>query len=190
MSRRRSLRAVSAPAIHAHQTRPSVSLRFVPNIEDRNRALEHIAYERDMMIDCFKLKTAVPALSVPERNALEESCLIHARALRFFLVKEPDRTKSHQEFDIWSGDYFTDPNARRTWTKRFEPMPALLRELDTVAGRFVAHPSYKRLHDEKPSDDWISRVVSEIVQHLDAFAGCADRSHDWARFASKAQYEW
>jgi hypothetical protein len=80
-----------------------------------------------------------------------------------------------------------DPN---TWEERFTPVPDWLKELSRYAGQFLAHPSYRRTKDDKPSEGWLKGVISEVKSLLDQFQASADKTTDWSLFASRAQFAW
>jgi hypothetical protein len=54
--------------------------------------------------------------------------------------------------------------------------------LDYSAGKFLAHPSYKRDSDPKPDARFLSCVVDEIIDRLAWFRANANNDVDWTRF--------
>jgi hypothetical protein len=158
-----------------------------PSNDNRDDMLDHMGYERDMMIDTFGIRFTSRNLTTCEQNALEESCMVHARAIRFFLVSKPNRTKEKQKYDAWAGDYFVDP---QDWLAFIEQKPTLLCQLDQVSGKFLAHPSYCRTLDSKRSDAWLEAVVTEVIAQLTRFQESANKPANWSRFVSRAQFTW
>jgi hypothetical protein len=151
--------------------------------------LEHIAYERDMLTDALKEYAAHPALNLFAHNVLIEVSSIHARTLYFFLFSEPKRGEgSRSKFDAWAGDYFMDC---QDWIKLRGCPNARLSSLVSLAGKFLAHPSYKRLSEPKPNVQLLTDAAHEIARLLNEFETNADKTGiTKARFASSAKHAW
>lgn len=161
---------------------------FDPSQEERDQMLAHVAYERDMMIGALKrLLSGEPRDSL-ESNALIESCAIHARSLRFFLITDKlSRTAgSPAEHDAYAKDYYKP----ETWNQHKPADTALLHSLNYLVGKFLAHPSYKRDAEPKPNVRFLKCVVDEIMEMLADFEDHADNDVDWARFAPNPLFQW
>jgi hypothetical protein len=124
----------------------------------RQYSVEHLRYEIQMMQE-----TALRLLRNPElrrdpvlKNAVVESCVVHARSLTAFIY--PDNACTD---DITSDDYVADQAA---WAAtRGATPPAVLVTLNVRTAKEVAHLTTKRLPADDPAKRWL---LQEIIEDL------------------------
>src|SRR5712691_10304014 len=115
----------------------------------REYSLEHLRYEIQMLQETAQRLLHSDALHIDAvlKNAVVESCLVHARALGSFIYPPDDK----RDDDVTSDDYATDPS---TWASARGTKPPILKTLSFRTGKEIAHLTTKRLDDDDPAKRW------------------------------------
>jgi hypothetical protein len=135
---------------------------------------EHLRYEIGMLQDTLQRLLHDNALHSDTvlKNAVVESCIVHARSLTKFIFGEDARTD-----DITSDDYITD---QAGWTATRGTPPPILVELNIRSAKEIVHLTTKRLAGGDPRRRWplqdIVETLHDLLRKFDAHAA-RDRLH-------------
>jgi len=123
----------------------------------RADSVEHLRYEIWMMQETTQRLLHDNPLhgDAVLKNAVVESCIVHARSLTGFIFPND----AHSD-DITSDDYVRDAAA---WAAGRGAMPAILVTLNIRTAKEIAHLTTKRLAADDPAKQW---PLQEIVAAL------------------------
>ncbi len=146
----------------------------------REDSLEHLRYEIQMLQETAQRLLRDDKLHTDAvlKNAMVESCIVHARSLFGFIFPENAHTD-----DITSDDYVRDKGA---WSTARGDEPVVLKTLNIRTAKEIAHLTTKRRVDGDPSKSWpLQEIIEALHVLLKKFNAHAapDRLHpDVSRF--------
>jgi hypothetical protein len=137
-----------------------------PGVEKlREDSREHLRYEIQMMQDTLQrlLHDAGLHKDTVLKNAMVESCVVHARSLTGFIFPDDARTD-----DITSDDYVAEKLA--DWMAARGTIPSILVDAKIRTAKEIVHLTTKRLGADDPAKEWpLQEVVAALHVLLKKF---------------------
>jgi hypothetical protein len=135
----------------------------------RADSVEHLQYEIRMMQETARRLLHDRPLhdDVVLKNAVVESCVVHARSLTGFIYPDDAHTD-----DITSDDYVVDKKA--AWAAARGTIPPILVMVKVRTAKEIAHLTTQRRGDDDPAKSW------PLVEIIEALHGLLKRFVDYA----------
>ena len=130
---------------------------------DLKLALEHLLYERNMLLSLANgISSGIAGNSIIN-NALIESFAIHVRNLIDFFWS--DKPKNDH---VIAEDFFEDKN---DWFTKRPQLSSLLKNSRIRSHKEIAHLSYDRLRVQKSEKNWqVNEIVKDIEKAFKIFS--------------------